>query len=52
MFFLIKYYDEISCLHVGLLVPLSAEDDLLSVSHAFVHVHLKDFTLTHRFTAL
>ena len=51
MFFLLQHQHYISWFNVWCLVSFPSECDLLSVPHAFVHMHLKELgLLTHLMT--
>lgn len=52
MLLLIQHDDQITGLQLRFLVPFTAEHYLLSVRHAFVHMHLEDLPVSHRLAAL
>lgn len=52
MFLFIKYNDEVTSLHVRLLVALTTEYNLLAISHAFVNVNFDDLAVPDSFPPL
>lgn len=52
MFFLLQHQNYISWFHAWCLVSFSSECDLLSMSHAFVHVNFKNLSLLTDFMTL
>lgn len=52
MFFLLQHKDNVSRFNTWRLVSFSSECDLLSMSHALVHVHLQELCLLAHFMTL